>query len=77
MIVMRVIGRDQAGIGQRPQQRDRAGRVAAGIGDALRAADLVALPGFKFRKAIDPAGRDAMRGRGIEDARRRIAKRWR
>ena len=38
-----VIGRQNAGVGQGPQQRDRARRVTAGIGDALCARDRLRL----------------------------------
>ena len=65
-----IVGRQQAGIDQRPQQRDRAGRIAAGIGDLLARSDLVGLVRRQFRKAIGPVGRDAKRGRGIQHLRR-------
>ena len=71
-----MVGGDDAGIDQRPDQRDGAGRIAAGIGDALGARALAsACVGVELGEAVDPAGRDAMRGRGIEDARRLVAER--
>ena len=57
----RVLG-DHAGVGQRAQKRDRAGRVTARIGDLARFRDRLALPCDKLRKAIGPAGRDPMGG---------------
>ena len=49
-----IIRRQQTGIDQRPQQRDRAGRIAAGIGDFSRRPDLVGLIRREFRKAVGP-----------------------
>ena len=58
---------------KRPQQRNRAGRIAARIGDALGCADRVGLFGVEFGEAVNPTLGDAMRGRGIDDFRRVVA----
>ena len=71
----RKIGRDQPRIDERTQQRDRAGRIAAGIGDAARGGDLLLLACGELGKAIGPAGGDAMGARCIEKARARLAHR--
>ena len=39
----RIVGRHQARVDQRPEQRDRAGRIAAGVRDLPRRPDLVGL----------------------------------
>ena len=61
-----IVRRHEAGIDQRPQQRHRAGRIAAGIGDFSRRLDLVGLIGREFRKTIGPVGSDPKRRRGVE-----------
>ena len=71
----RKIRRDQPRIDERTQQRDRAGRIAAGIGDAAGGGDLLLLACGEFGKAIDPAGGDAMGARCVEKARARLAHR--
>ena len=63
----RMVRRDQPGIDERAQQRDAAGRVAARIRDAVGIGDLLGMAGLEFGEAIDPARRDAMGGRGIDD----------
>ena len=49
-----IVRRHQARIDQRPQQRNAAGRIAAGIGDLPRGADLVGLVRRELRKAVGP-----------------------
>ena len=68
-----IVRRQQAGIDQRPQQRDRAGRIAAGIGDFPRGPDLVGLIRREFRKAVGPVAGDAKRRRGVQHLGRRSA----
>ena len=68
-----IVRRHQTGIDQRPQQRDRAGRIAAGIRDFPRGPDLVGLVRREFRKAVGPVGRDAKRRRGVQHLGRRGA----
>ncbi len=65
----RVVGRHQPGVDQRPQQRDGAGRIAAGVRHSPRLGDERALLRRQFRKAVDPARRDPVRGRGVDDPR--------
>src|SRR6478735_6285230 len=55
----RIILRQQAGIDQRPQQRDRTGWIAARIGDFPFRPYLVGLVGLQLRKTVSPVGRDA------------------
>ena len=62
----RVVRRYQTHLDQRPQQRDAAGRIAAGIGDARGVGDRYSLSRRHFRKPVDPAGRDPVRRGGIE-----------
>jgi hypothetical protein len=64
---------EQTGADQRPDQRKKAGRVAAGIRYPLRSRDLLPPPGFNLREAIGPTLRDAVGRRGIDDAGPRIA----
>ena len=59
---------DHAGIHQRAQKRDRAGRMAARIADLAGFGDRLPLPRDELRKAIGPAGRDPMGGRGVDHA---------
>ena len=61
-----IVRRQQAGIDQRPQQRNAAGRIAAGIGDFSRGPDLVGLVRREFRKAVSPVGGDPKRRRRVE-----------
>ena len=68
-----IIRGHQAGIDQRPQQRDRAGRIAAGVRDLPRRLDFFGLIGRQFRKPVSPVRRDAKRGRGVQHLRRRGA----
>ena len=63
----RKVSGDQAGVNQRADQRDSAGGVATGVGDAARALHGGLLAGGQFGKAVDPAGRGAVRGRGVND----------
>ena len=67
-----MIGRHQAGIDQRPQQQDEGAGMAARVGDALAAADGVALAGCQFGQAEDPARRRAVRGAGVDEAGLRV-----
>ena len=69
----RIVIRHQAGVDQRPQQRDRAGRVAAGVRYLPRRPDPLRLLRLELGEAVGPAGRDAMRGRSVQHLRRRIA----
>src|SRR5215472_10134412 len=71
----RVIGRDEPGLDERPQQTDGAGRVTAGIGDFARPRDLSGLIGRHFRKAIGPFRMDPVSGAGVEQFRRAAAER--
>ena len=64
----RKAGRDEPGLDQRTQRRDRPLRPAAGIGDQLRAGDRLRLLSVHLRKAVGPALGDAMRGRGVDHA---------
>ena len=52
----RVIGRQKVRHDQRPQQRNGAGRPAAGIGNETCGSDLLALARLEFGKAISPIG---------------------
>ena len=63
-----VFGRQDPGIAQGPDQRDRAGGVAADIGHARGTRDGLALS-WQFGHPVGPAGRDPMRGGGVDDAR--------
>jgi len=63
------VGRQQPAGDQRRHQRQKAGRIAAGIGNEARRRDSIALSFAKFRKAIGPALRDPMRSRGVDDPR--------
>ena len=69
----RIIGRKKAGIDQRAQQPDAAGRVTTGIGDVLRPRDAIGLPRQHFRESVDPVGIDAVRGAGVQHFRRGVA----
>ncbi len=71
----RKIGGQEACVHERAQQRDRARRVAARIGDELRPFNRFGLAGFKFGKAVGPAFRYPVRGRGVENARAFLAQR--
>ena len=64
----RLVGGQQAGLHQRPHQGDKAGRPAAGVGDPLAGLDPRALALRHLRQAVDPAGRGAVRGRGVDHA---------
>ena len=61
-----IVRRQQAGIDQRPQQRNAAGRIAAGIGDFSGGPDLVGLVRREFGKAVSPVGGDPKRRRRVE-----------
>src|SRR5512136_3051802 len=71
----RLMGLDYARVDERPQQSDGAGGVAADIGHARGAGDSRSLIRAELRKAVDPARRDTMRGRGVEQTRRLFAER--
>ena len=62
----RRIGAHEAGVDQRPQQRDRAGRVAARIADPVGGEQLLALVLGQLGEAIGPAVGHAMRRRGVD-----------
>ena len=64
-----IVRRQQPGIDQRSQQRHRAGRITAGIGNLPCGLDLVGLVRRELGKAIGPVGRDAERGGGVEHPR--------
>ena len=61
------VSRDQAGVNQRAYQGNGAGGVATGVGDAACALHGGLLAGGQFGKAVDPAGRGAVRRRGVND----------
>ena len=61
--------RQQSAGDQRRDQRQKAGRIATGVGDKARIGDCLTLTGAKFGKAIGPALGRAVRGRGIDDPR--------
>ena len=60
--------RHQAGGDERPEGGDQAERPAAGIGDETGLGDAPGLLAVHLGKAVDPARRDAMGGRGVDDA---------
>ena len=62
----REVGGDDPGAHQRADQRQKAGRVATGIGHEPCRSDPVLLLGFQLGETIDPARRGAMRGRGVD-----------
>ena len=64
----RPVGRDQPGAHQRPDQRQKAGGIAAGIGDPLRLRDRRELRRIEFGEPVGPAVRDPVRGRGVDHA---------
>ena len=64
-----MVGRDEARIDERSDQRYGAGRVATGICDLAGLFDGLVLTLDHFRKAKDPSGRRAMGGRCVDDAR--------
>ena len=61
-----IVRRQQPGIHERPQQRHRAGRIAARVRDFPRRPYLVGLVRREFRKAIGPVGGDAKGGRCVQ-----------
>ena len=63
----RKVWRNQARVHQRADQRDGAGGVATGVGDAACGLHGGLLAGGQFGKAKDPAGGGAVRGRGVND----------
>ena len=65
-----MVPRDDAVGEQRAEQRDRAGRVAAGIADARGLGDGAGLARAELREAVGPVGCGPVGGRGIEDLRR-------
>ena len=68
-----IVRRHEARIDQRPQQRNAAGRIAAGIGDLPRGPDLVGLVRREFGKAVSPVAGDPKRRRRVEHLGRRSA----
>ena len=64
----RMVCGQHAGIDERPQDGDRAGGVAAGIGDPPRRRDAPRLSLFEFRKTVGPGWIDPVRGGRVEDA---------
>ena len=69
----RVIGGDQPGVDQRPDEADRPGRIAAGVGDPAGVGDALALAGRHLGKAVFPVRVDPVRGAGVEELWRRGA----
>ena len=69
----RIVHRQQSGINQRANQRDRAGGVTAWIADALGTDDGLALSCSQLRKSVDPALCRAVRGGGVDDLGARLA----
>ena len=65
-----IVLRQDAPLDQRADQRDGAGRVAAGVGNAWRRRDGRFLRGRQLGEAIDPVRVGAMGGGGIEQLRR-------
>ena len=63
----REIGRHQAGIDQRADQRNRAGGVAARVGHALGRHHCFALAADQLGKTKHPARRSAVRAGGVND----------
>ena len=63
-----MLGREQAGLDQRAQQRNRASGVAARVGDAVGLAHCFGLAGAELGKTVDPARRHAVRGGRVDDA---------
>ena len=61
-----IVRRHQPGIHQRPQQRHRAGRIAARVRDFPRRPYLVGLIRREFRKAVGPVAGDAKRRRCVQ-----------
>ena len=61
---VRPVRRQQPGAHQGRDEGDEAGRIAPGIGNAVRIGDR-AVPDH-LGKAVDPAGRDPVRGRGVD-----------
>ncbi len=61
------VGGQNPRVDQGPKQGDGGGRVAAGVGDPLGRGDLLGLPLGHLREAIDPIGRNAVRGRCVDD----------
>ena len=64
----RRIGAHDAGIDQRPQDGDGAGRIAAGIGDALGGEQGLAVLLAELGEAVGPAVGHAMGGAGVDHA---------
>ncbi len=64
-------------VDERAQKRDGAGRVASGVGHEPRMADLFSLVLVELGEAVHPAVGNAMRRRGVDDARRLRAERSR
>jgi hypothetical protein len=63
----REIDRQDARIDQRTQHGDGAGRVAAGVADAVGLRYRLPVAFDQFGKAEHPAGRHAVRGGGVDD----------
>ena len=61
-----VIARQDAGVDERPDQRNRPGRVAAGVGDLARGSDALGLALRHLGEAIGPIGIDAVRRAAVE-----------
>ena len=62
----RMVVRDDAVGDQRPQERDRTGRIAAGIADALGFRDARGLAAVELGEAVDPFRIGAKRRAGVE-----------
>jgi hypothetical protein len=69
-----VIARHDAGLDERADEPDRARRITAGVGDLARSGDAFGLALGHLGKAIGPIGIDAMRGAGVEQFGRAVAK---
>jgi hypothetical protein len=74
--------RNQAGIDERPDEQDEAGRVAARVRDPLGRAQPGPLVGGELGQPIDPVAGGAVRGARVDqaglrvrDQRRRLARR--
>ena len=63
----RKILRNQSGLNERANQRDGTSGVAARVGDPACLRDQRAMPRHEFGETKYPAGRGAVRGRGVDD----------
>ena len=66
----RVVFRQDARRHERPDERDRPGRIAARIGHQPRAGDLGCLILVHLGEAVDPVGVDPVRRGGVDEPRR-------